>query len=807
MLYPESFEQKTDFLLIRQMLTELCISSLGKEKVDEIHFSSDYVVVNQLLTLTNEMLSILRDETETIPVGDFFDLRESLSRIRIEGLFLDEQELYDLRRALEAVRRVVDFIRKKEQELFPELFALTSQVSLFPEIIRRIDMLMDKFGRVKDNASPALAKIRKEQLSAQQAVNRSLMQILKQAQQDGYVEKDVTPALRDGRLVIPVSPSFKRKISGIVHDESATGKTVFIEPSVVVEANNRIRELEGEERREIIRILIDFTAFVRPFVSDIVVSQEFLGHIDFLRSKALFAIKINAIQPTLDPICQIDWCKAIHPLLFLSLSKQGKQVVPLDIELNDKNRILLISGPNAGGKSVCLKTVVLLQYMLQCGLLIPIHERSRCGLFERIFIDIGDEQSIENDLSTYSSHLMNMKFFLKHSQAKTLILIDEFGTGTEPMIGGAIAEATLEKINHSKAFGVITTHYTNLKHFAQETEGIINGAMLYDRQHLQPLFQLRSGNPGSSFAIEIARKIGLPEEVILSASEKVGSGHLDFDKHLQDIVRDKRYWENKRQQIRQKEKKLETVLEKYETEMSEIKKQRREVIAKATEEAQRLMTEANARIESTIRGIKEAQADKEKTKAIRKELLDFKGKVLDSLKDEQDKNKSNHPKKKETATEVMIIKPGTTVRIKGQQTIGEVLEIQSKNAIVAFGLLKTSVKITTLEIISNNQLKREQKNQIHAVNTVTEDVRQRKLYFKSEIDLRGMRGDEALQAATYFIDDALMVGISSVRILHGTGTGALRQLIRQYLGTVPGVRAFRDEHVQFGGSGITVVEF
>lgn len=807
MLYPESFENKTDFLLIRQMLTELCISSLGKEKVDEIRFSSDYDAIDRLLTLTNEMLAILRDETETIPVGDFFDLRESLSRIRIEGLFLDEQEVFDLRRALEAVRRIVDFIRKKEEEQFPELFALTNHVSWFPEIIRRIDMLMDKFGRVKDNASPALAKIRKEQLSAQHAVNRSLMQILKQAQQDGYVEKDVAPALRDGRLVIPVSPAYKRKISGIVHDESATGKTVFIEPSVVVEANNRIRELEGEERREIMRILIEFTSFVRPYISDIVASQDFLGHIDFLRAKALIAIKINAIRPALDPVCQIDWRKATHPLLYLSLQKQGKQVVPLDIELNNQNRILLISGPNAGGKSVCLKTVVMLQYMLQCGLLIPLHESSRCGIFERIFIDIGDEQSIENDLSTYSSHLLNMKFFLRNSQSKTLLLIDEFGTGTEPMIGGAIAEATLEKINQTKAFGVITTHYTNLKHFAQETDGIINGAMLYDRQHLQPLFQLRAGNPGSSFAIEIARKIGLPEDVIASASEKVGSDHLDFDKHLQDIVRDKRYWENKRQQIRQKEKKLEAVLEKYETEMSDIKKQRREVITKARDEAQRLMTEANARIENTIRGIKEAQADKEKTKAIRKELKDFKEQVLDSLKDEHNKSKSNHPKKKEADAEVLVIQVGATVRIKGQQTTGKVIDIQGKNAIVAFGLLKSSVKISTLEIISNNQLKREQKKQVHAVNTVTEDVRQRKLHFKSDIDVRGMRGDEALQAVTYFIDDALMVGVASVRILHGTGTGALRQLIRQYLGTVHGVRTFRDEHVQFGGAGITVVEF
>jgi len=807
MLYPESFEIKTDFSIIRLLLKEKCISSLGKEKVDVISFSADYKLISRLLGQTEEMLRILRFNDETLPAGDFFDIREGLSRVRVEGLFLDESEVYDLRRALEAVRRIVDYICKQEQELFPELHNLLEGVGLFPDIIRRIDAILDKFGRVKDNASHELARIRKDIISVQSSVSRSLNAILRQAQADGYVEKDVSPTLRDGRLVIPVSPAFKRKISGIVHDESATGKTVFIEPAQVVEANNRLRELEGEERREIIRILVEFTTFLRPFAEDILQSQDFLGEIDLLRAKALFAIQIKAIKPQFEDVCQLEWNRAIHPLLYLNLQKQGKNVVPLDIELNENQRILLISGPNAGGKSVCLKTVVLLQYMLQCGLLIPVHENSRCGLFGRLFIDIGDEQSIENDLSTYSSHLTNMKFFIRNSNAKTLLLIDEFGTGTEPMIGGALAEATLERFNQNKAFGVITTHYTNLKHFAESAEGIVNGAMLYDRQHLQPLFQLQIGNPGSSFAIEIARKIGLPEDVIADAAEKVGAEHLDYDKHLQDIVRDKRYWENKRQQIRLKEKKLDAVVEKYETEMSDIKKHRREVIAKAREDAQRLMTEANARIENTIREIREAQADKEKTKAIRKELTDFREKVLENLKDEkQNQGKGISVKKSQDTVEV-VIQSGSVVRIKGQQTTGKVLEIQGKNAIVAFGLLKSSVKMAELEVISNNQLKKEQKKQVHAVSTVTEEVRHRKLQFKSEIDVRGMRGDEALQAVTYFIDDAVMVGVGSVRILHGTGTGALRQLIRQYLGTVHSVRTFRDEHVQFGGAGITIVEF
>jgi DNA mismatch repair protein MutS2 len=809
MLYPANFEYKIDFSTIRQLLTDKCISSLGKEKVIEISFSANYDLVTKLLNQTDELRRLMLNSEDDLPVGDFFDLREALSRIRVEGLFLDENEVFELRKALEAVRRLVDFIAKQEEKLYPELHALLDGVALFPQIIRQVDLILDKFGKIKDHASHELSRIRREMQSVQSSVSRSLNTILRQAQADGYVEKDVAPTMRDGRLVIPVSPAFKRKISGIVHDESASGKTVFIEPAQVVEANNRLRELEGEERREIIRILVEFTNFVRPFSEQIVDSQYFLGEIDFLRAKVLFADLIGGIRPRVDDACLLEWNKAIHPLLYLSLSKQQKQVVPLDIILNENQRILLISGPNAGGKSVCLKTVVLLQYMLQCGLLIPVHENSRCGIFERLFIDIGDEQSIENDLSTYSSHLTNMKFFIRNSQDKTLLLIDEFGTGTEPMIGGALAEATLERFNKNLAFGVITTHYTNLKHYAEDAAGIVNGAMLYDRQHLQPLFQLQIGNPGSSFAIEIARKIGLPEDLIADAAAKVGSEHLDYDKHLQDIVRDKRYWENKRQQIRLKEKKLDEVLEKYETEMSDIHKQRKEVVRKAKDEARQMISDANAKIENTIREIRESQADKEKTRIIRKELQDFREQVIENLKEEK-KNPVIPGRKtvvKPVKQEIPLLTVGSQVRLKGQTTTGKIMEIQGKSAIVAFGMLKSSVKLTELEIISNNQIKKEQKKQTVAVDTVTDDLRQRKLHFKSDIDLRGFRADEALQAVTYFIDDAIMVGVGSVRILHGTGTGALRQLVRQYLGTVHGVKRFRDEHVQFGGAGITIVEF
>jgi len=848
MLYPTNFEQKIDFTSIRQLLKDKCVSTLGGEKVDEIQFTSDYAEVMRLISQTDEMLQVLTSDSDELPIGDFYDVRPALSRVRIEGLFLDELEVFDLRRALEAVRRLVAFLTKHEAEVYPHLHELVVGVDTFPLIIQRIDAILNKFGKIKDNASSELARIRKDTFQVQSSISRTLNAILRQAQTDGYVDKDVAPTMREGRLVLPVSPAFKRKVKGIVHDESATGKTVFIEPTQVVEANNRLRELEGEERREIMRILLDFTNFVRPHSEEIFASQYFLGQIDFLRSKALFAIEIKAIKPRVDDMCQLEWAKAVHPLLFLALKKQGKEIVPLDIVLNEKQRILLISGPNAGGKSVCLKTVVLLQYMIQCGLLVPLHDSSRAGIFDRLFIDIGDEQSIENDLSTYSSHLLNMKYFIKNSNPKTLLLIDEFGTGTEPLIGGAIAEASLERFNRNLAFGVITTHYTNLKHFAEDAEGIVNGAMLYDRQHLQPLFQLNIGNPGSSFAIEIARKIGLPEDLIAEAAEKVGAEHLDYDKHLQDIVRDKRYWENKRQLIRQKEKKLDEILEKYETEIASIDKQRKDITNKAKDEAKNLLSDANAKIENTIRQIKEADAEKEKTRSARKELEEFK----ESIKDEQTSLKTTpkSPKgdlksgntrlslnKKPSSintehgtqntehgtrnaergtrnteratqnTEHGTLKAGSTVRLKGQLAVGTIIEMQDKQALVSFGNMKSTVKLAKLEPISNNQIKKEARKFESLGNTATDEVRQRKLTFTSEIDVRGMRGDEAIQAVMYFIDDAVMVGVASVRILHGTGTGALRQMTRQYLGTVNGVKSFHDEHINFGGSGITVVEF
>lgn len=836
MIYPQNFEQKIGFDHIRQLLKDKCLSTLGEERVAEMDFSKQYEDVVEKLNQVTEFVRIIQEE-DGFPDQFFFDVRPSLKRIRIEGMYLDEQELFDLRRSLETIRDIVRFLqRNKEEEEeeeeaaspYPSLKRLAGDIAVFPQLIGKIDSILNKYGKIKDNASPELARIRRELSITMGSISRSLSSILRNAQAEGYVDKDVSPTMRDGRLVIPVAPGLKRKIKGIVHDESASGKTVFIEPAEVVEANNRIRELESDERREIIRILTEFSNMVRPSIPEILQSYEFLAEIDFIRAKSYFAIQTNSLKPAVENQQLLDWTMAVHPLLQLSLAKHGKKVVPLDIELHKQQRILIISGPNAGGKSVCLKTVGLLQYMLQCGMLIPLHERSHAGIFDSIFIDIGDEQSIEDDLSTYSSHLTNMKIMMKQCNEKSLILIDEFGGGTEPQIGGAIAEAVLKRFNQKQTFGVITTHYQNLKHFAEDHEGVVNGAMLYDRHQMQALFQLQIGNPGSSFAVEIARKIGLPEDVIADASEIVGSEYINADKYLQDIVRDKRYWEGKRQTIRQREKHMEETIARYQAEIEELQQSRKEIIRKAKEEAEQLLQESNARIENTIRTIKEAQAEKEKTRLVRQELADFRSSLAELSAKEQDekiarkmqklkekqerkKNKKNEPKPVAATApapppRVAPITAGEYVKIKGQSSVGQVMDISGKNAVVTFGSIKMTVKVDRLE-----RSQATPKTDAHTASTFVssqthDQMYEKKLSFKQDIDVRGMRGDEALQAVTYFIDDAILVGMSRVRILHGTGTGILRTLIRQYLATVPGVRHFADEHVQFGGAGITVVD-
>ena len=867
MIYPNNFEHKLGFDEIRRLLKERCLSTLGKEKVDEIAFSTDCHEINEWLNQVREFRR-LKEEKDDFPMQFFFDVREAVTRIRMEGTHLEEDEVWDLRRSLETIANIVSYLNRGERiddELeespYPALQRLTEGVVTFPAVIRRIDSILDKFGKIKDSASMTLAGIRHELEKTQGGISRTLYTILHAAQKDGLVDKDAAPAMRDGRLVIPVAPQVKRRINGIVHDESATGKTVFIEPTEVVEANNKVRQLEAEERREIIRILTVFTDEVRPHVKEILESYQFLAQIDLIQAKAHWAELTKAFEPAVEDKPHIDWIHAIHPLLQLSLEKQGKKVVPLDIRLEgttdftdskkNKNvgRLLIISGPNAGGKSVCLKTVGLLQYMLQCGLPIPIGDRSTAGLFEHIMIDIGDEQSIENDLSTYSSHLMNMKQMMKQANARTLLLIDEFGSGTEPTIGGAIAEAMLKQFWKRETFGVITTHYQNLKQFAEGHPGVVNGAMLYDRHEMQALFQLAIGQPGSSFAIEIARKTGIPEEVIKDASDIVGSDYIQSDKYLQDIVRDKRYWEGKRQTIHQHEKSLESKINRYEDELNEIERQRKEILRKAKEQAEELLRESNKKIENAIREIREAQAEKERTRLAREELNTFKEELdtidtrdndeaiarkirqiqerkerkekrrQEKLARKEDNGKSNENTSAAANSQLSTVnsqlKPGDTVRIKGLTSIGEIESINGNQAVVIFGGMRTKMRADRLEHAEKptTQLsKTEERNNNIAgsYGMVSKDTRDvidnRKLNFHQDLDVRGMRGDEAINATTYFIDDAILVGMSRVRILHGTGTGILRQLIRQYLATVPNVSHFRDEHVQFGGAGITVVD-
>ena len=901
MIYPKNFEQKIGFTEIRTLLRERCLSPLGKERVDEMSFSTDAGQINTWMEEIREFRRI-QEGQDDFPLDNFFDVRESVSRIRLEGTHMEVEELFDLKRSLETIIAIVSFLSRGEETeqgeiryYTPALYALADGIATFPILVQRISQIIDKFGKMCDNASPDLLQIRRELSRMEGSISRTLYSILHSAQAEGLVEKDVTPTLRDGRLVIPVAPGLKRRISGIVHDESATGRTVYIEPSEVVEANNRIRELENEERREIIRILTEFAKKMRPNVPEILNSYSLMAAVDFIRAKAELARLFRSFEPEVSDKPHIDWIRAVHPLLQLSLERKSRKdanrlsstdnshadkdsndqislqednnlseeeyktgnippsVVPLDIQLTKDKHLLIISGPNAGGKSVCLKTVGLLQYMLQCGLSIPVGDRSTTGVFTDIMIDIGDEQSIENDLSTYSSHLMNMKIMMRHATEHTLILIDEFGTGTEPQIGGAIAEAVLRQFWKKHVWAVITTHYQNLKHFAENHPGTANGAMLYDRHEMRPLFQLAIGRPGSSFAIEIARKTGIPEEVIHDAADIVGSDYIQSDKYLQDIVRDKRYWESKRQTIHSHEKELEKRIAQYEKDIATLEQSRKDILRRAKEQAEEIIKESNRRIENTIREIREKQAEKEETKRIRQKLAAYeegllsssqpdkpgknnKKKMKDSrlLSDEDfqkkvDKIKSRKERhgqhlkekagKQEAAAEALknavrkqqtggVVNVGDAVRIKGLTTIGKVEAIDGKQATVIFGDMRTKMAVNRLEHVDAASLQTEQQ-QFQAYNysrETRETIDKHRNQFHQELDVRGMRADEALNQVQYFIDDAILVGAGQVRILHGKGNGILRQLIRQYLASIPNVKSYRDEHVQFGGAGITVVE-
>lgn len=820
MIYPSNFESKIGFDKIRQSVTERCSGPFSAEYAREMEFSDDYDKVVRRLWETSEMLSILQGG-RTLPLRDVGDVHGSLTELSAEGNYLSAKALYSLMLVLMQADEVSAFFSRSDDEgaAYPRLAAVASRLESFPALIHEINAAVNKFGEIKDNASEKLYELRRQLRAATGSLSKTMRRVLDRAAAEGIIDRDVSAAVRDGRMVIPVEAGKKRSIPGIVQDASATGKTVYIEPLEVVEASNRIREIEMEEHREEIEILKRLAAVLRPHTGAIGASCRILGRLDFIRAKASYARDVDARMPHVERGRVIEWYHAVHPQLLLTLRAQGREVVPLSLTLDDTHRILIISGPNAGGKSVCLKTVGCVQYMMQCGMLPTVYENSHMGIFRNLYVDIGDEQSLENDLSTYSSHLRNMKYFLQHTSRQTLVLADEIGSGTEPMIGGAIAQAILAKLALTQCLGVVTTHYQNLKTFAGETEGFINGAMLYDRHHLAPSFQLSVGNPGSSFAVEIARKIGLDRDVIAKAQEIVGSDYVNLDKYLLDVARDRRYWANKRQNIKEKEARLDSLLEKYEDKADDLKSQRNAILHEAKAEAKEILATANARIEKAIREIRAVEAEKEATKKIRAELEAFKrtvaeespaAEVPESLR--QLDHRSRRKKQggggagqKPAAASKAELAVGDYVKMKDSSTAGRILAVSGKKAEVAFGALRMMVDMK--DLVSARKPEPTAVTQSFGISAATsESSRRRQLDFKTDIDVRGMRGDEAVQAVMYFLDDAVQFNAGRLRILHGTGAGILKTLIRQQLNANPNVRSFRDEDVRFGGAGITVVD-
>lgn len=816
-VYPVDFESKIGFDSIRRQVVSRCTSRLSAELAEEMKFSANFDYLCHTLGSVVEMRAIL-EQGLPFPMPPAHDVIPYLAEIRAQHSFMSAERLYKLMTMLQAFADIRAFFNSQkdgEEEVsqFNNLEKDIENLSQFPQLIRIISNAINKFGEVKDNASPALYEIRQSIRRSSGSMQRAMRRIMDTAIASGIIEKDAMPSMRDGRLVIPVAAGHKRQINGIVHDESATGKTVYIEPAEVVEAGNHLRELQMEEKREITAILISIANEIRPLADDIADSCRVAAMLDFITAKAKFAVEIGASMPNITDKTELEWYHAEHPGLLLSLREQGRKVVPLNITLTREKRILIISGPNAGGKSVTLKTVAAVQYMMQCGLLPTLHDNSHMGVFNNLMIDIGDEQNFENDLSTYSSHLKNMRFFLQHADKRTLLLADEMGSGTEPQIGGAMAQAILTQLGHSGCMGIVTTHYQNLKTFADSEEGFVNGAMLYDRQHLAPTFQLSIGTPGSSFAIDIAYKMGLPKDVIDDAKRIVGEDYVNLDRYLSDITRDRKYWANKRQNIREKEVRLDNLLSKYEEVAGDITSQRKAILRDAREEAARILGDANARIERTILEIRKVQAEKEKTKQLRRELKEFA--ETNSTDQSDDRSPVKELKHKSRKPKPVVAKPvesvarknlevGDYVLLDGGTTPGKILSVTGKKAEVAFGALRTVVELSRLKLT-----RAPKPSALSAAGTIStqtsEESRRRQLNFKGEIDVRGMRADEALQAVTYFIDDAIQFNAGKVRILHGKGNGILKMLIRQQLKSVSGVTSFEDEDIRFGGAGITVV--
>ena len=823
MVYPENFESKIGFDIIRNQCRELCTMHRSAELLDCEKFSTSARQIATRQALAAEMGTILTMNCGVLK-DEFYDIDTLVETLRVEGTFLDCEQVMRLGVTLSAAAAVVAIIRGNEQ--FAALNRLSADIEPLDHIVREIDRIIDERGNMRDNASPELAAVRREIRQSEGQVSKRLQAVLQSAKSAGIVDADAAISIREGRAVIPVAAANKRKLQGFIHDESATGKTFYVEPVEVVELNNRLKELEYTERREVVKVLTAFADALRTDIEAVARAGEYVATIDMIRAKARWAAENDAVQPIVSD-GELWLVKARHPLLAQTLKRNGRELVPLDARLDSKNRILVISGPNAGGKSVCLKTFGIIQYMFQCGFPVTVAQSTELPVFNKLFIDIGDQQSIENDLSTYSSHLINMKAMLAGADSRSLVLIDEFGTGTEPVIGAAIAEAVLEKLVDCKCFGVITTHYSNIKYYASSTEGVINGAMMFDVQNIRPLFRLETGKPGSSFAIEIARKIGLPEAIIASAREKVGSEHIDIEKQLREIARDKRYWEQKREKIRQTDRKVEELEQSYHERLAAIREERRAILHEAKTRAKELIAEANRQIEGTIRGIREAQAEKEQTRSLRQSFNEFKDSVeeVDSAenseqieremeriarrrqrREERKANKSEQTVTAETEAKKLPVEVGSKVRLVGHEGVGVVQSMRGKKAQVAFGQMLTTVDVVRLEVISSAEYHRATRPQAPRTVIGTE-ISQRRLDFKGTIDVRGERVVDALDRVRDFIDDALMVGVGSVTILHGKGTGALKDEIRRYLRTVPAVQSAVDDHPDHGGSGITIVTF
>ena len=836
-------EEKLGFQRIRNIISDRCSTAYASERAASETFSTNPGSIRKRLLLTDEMRLIMMFE-DSFPTGGFIDCIDFLKPLENSSSAIDLISLRKLRTMLDTLRKVTGFFEGVKDGVYPNLKRMSIHVMAFPEVQRRIDTIVDRYGDVKDTASDILYDIRRSLREKEGAISRRMSAILKKAQEEGIVDSDAGVSVRDGKMLIPVSAANKKKIAGFIYDESATGKTAFIEPAEVVELDNQIKELKFSEQREILRILLEFTEFLRPYIPDLLAGARYLGEIDFIMAKAQVALEFIAGMPVISDNGELNLRKARHPLLERALRKEKKEIVPLTASLSPAKHILLISGPNAGGKSVCLKTVGLLQYMFQWGMLIPTSEASELPVFERIMVSIGDDQSIDNDLSTYSSFLADMRTMLEKADSRTLVLIDEFGSGTEPAAGGAIAEAILSEFDKRGVYGVITTHYTNLKLYASADTGVMNGAMMFDVKNIAPMFKLEMGLPGNSFAFELARKMGMPEEVIKDAEARAGEEFVGIERNLRKIARNRKALDEKLERIRHTDKTLENITEKYQKELQQIKQTKKEILDQAKKEAEEIIKSANRQVENTIRTIKESQAEKETTQEARKELSGFMS-LLAAKKEQQQKDKEDYIERKikqldarkerqkqrkaqkadereaelarEQAAEQLRqdafrnapLKVGEKVRVKENGMVGEVVKVSAKAVVVVIGNISSKMPLDKVERITSNEYKSAVKETSRTVSAVKVDssISERKLQFKTEIDLRGARLNDALEQVTRYVDDAIMLGISSVRIIHGKGTGVLRDEIQKLLRTMPGVASAKDEHIQFGGSGVTIVTF